>query len=141
MTLCFGGEFSFVSSFTQKTSGNPDISEAWRLNVMAHKYYDPFSGKPKSERYYRHQKHKQKMQKLYSEVGDWYPSPVAWSDYELFEWGQPSRPAEGAHLKRLYKTRYAKYCRKVANHKVRHTEDVPQYGGYRKAFEYWWMID
>ena len=34
-----------------------------------------------------------------------------------------------------------KWLRTVANHKVRRAKNVPQGGGYRRVYDYWWELD
>lgn len=35
---------------------------------------------------------------------------------------------------------YSKYLRKLSNRKLRHSNDVLNYGLYRKIFDYWWVL-
>lgn len=36
---------------------------------------------------------------------------------------------------------YTKWLRTVANRRVRRAKNVPQGGGYRRVYDYWWEVD
>lgn len=108
-----------------------------------HTYIDPFSGKRKSSNYARKVDHRNRLKRLHDSAGDGYPCPVAWSAFAPFDWTNPGSPrahADDAFLKRFYRSPYAKYARTRSNRKVRRTTDVPQYGGYRRIYDFWWDI-
>lgn len=111
---------------------------------MAHTYIDPFSGKIKSLNHANMVNHRARLKRLYANIGDWYPRPVAWSEYAPFDWTNPGAPrphADDAFLKRIYRSPYAKYARMRSNRKVRHAADVPPHCGYRRVYDFWWEID
>lgn len=43
-------------------------------------------------------------------------------------------------LKRSYLSGRRKTAKLGTNHIIRHMENVPNYAGYRKSFDYWWEL-
>ena len=35
---------------------------------------------------------------------------------------------------------YTKYLRLMSNRKVRHSKELLNYGSYKKAYDYWWIL-
>lgn len=111
---------------------------------MAHKYRDPYSGKIKSNRHFRKQKGRKKLNSIYSIGGDkWFPWPVGWSDYEWDENTHQNQPKENAYLKRNWRpVKLSKWIKKNChrkNRRVMHSEDLTDYT-YNKNAEFWWEL-
>ena len=111
---------------------------------MAHRYKDPYSGKIKSNRYFRKKKNKQKLDYLYSIGGDrWFPWPVGWSDYEWDRISYKGYPAQGAYLKRNWRpVRLSKWIKRDChrrNRRVKNSELLTN-STYNKHSEFWWEL-
>ena len=111
---------------------------------MAHRYKDPYSGKIKSNRHFRKQKGRKKLNSIYSIGGDkWFPWPVGWSDYEWDENTHQNQPKENAYLKRNWRpVKLSKWIKKNChrkNRRVMHSEDLTDYT-YNKNAEFWWQL-
>ena len=111
---------------------------------MAHKYKDPYSGKIKSNRHFRKQKGKKKLNSIYSIGGDrWFPWPVGWSDYEWDENTHQNQPKKNAYLKRNWRpVKLSKWIKKNChrkNRRVMHSEDLTDYTDNKNA-EFWWQL-
>ena len=111
---------------------------------MAHKYRDPYSGKVKSNRYFRKKKNKDKMNYLYSIGGDrWFPWPVGWSDYEWDEKTHKNFPTEDSYLKRNWRpVKLSKWIKTNCHRKNRRamkSENLTNYT-YNKNAEFWWEL-
>ena len=107
---------------------------------MAHKYRDPYSGKIKSQRYFRKYKHRSKMKKLYTYGGDkWYPWPVGWSDYEWDKNTFRSYPAKNAFLIRNYRGKRSRWLKTCGHRKNRRNKNLTN-STYNKNFNFWWEL-
>lgn len=108
---------------------------------MAHKYRDPYSGKMKSQRYFRKYKHRAKMKRLYEYGADrWYPWPVGWSKYEWDEVTFRSYPTKNAFLIRNYRGKRSRMLKTIGHRKNRRNQNLTDYT-YNKNFDFWWELD
>lgn len=109
---------------------------------MAHKYRDPYSGKIKSNRYFRKYKHKDRIRFIYSIGGDrWYPWPVGWSEYDWDPVTYRSYPAEKAYLKRNWRGKRSKEIKKHCHRRNRRNSFKITNSTYNKYSEFWWELD
>jgi hypothetical protein len=98
----------------------------------------PIEYKNISTKQSRREKYNNKLKKLYN-CCHGYPSPVTkdtWIDYKAVELPYYKRLYKGNHHGSRYKF-YKKYSNKV----IRRSENVPNYGGYKKCYEYWFNVD
>lgn len=110
---------------------------------MAHKYKDPYSGKIKSNRYFRKQKGKKRLRYIYNIGGDnWFPWPVVWSDYDFDTNIYKNIPAPGAYLRRNWRPKISKQIKKYChrkNRRVKCSDELTNYTYDRNA-EFWWEL-
>jgi len=108
-----------------------------------HRYKDPYSGKIKSNRYFRKKRSKERMHFLYSIGGDrWFPWPVYWSDYEFDTQLYKNMPAPRAYLRRGWRGKRSKQIKKQCHRKNRRallSEKLTNYT-YNKNAEFWWEL-
>lgn len=134
------------SPYKGKSGGSSPPTRTYQKKggiYMAHHYIDPFSGKTKSNRYFRKKKTKYKMAYLYSIGGDkWFPWPVGWSDYE-YDWNKHrSFPTENAYLQRNWRPQVSKWIKKNChrkNRRIKNSELLTNYT-YNKHSEFWWEL-
>ena len=72
-----------------------------------------------------------RLRKLASETSYWFGSGAYYDE-------------DKGRYKRYYShggSGYPKWLRTVANRKVRRAKNVPQGGGYRRVYDYWWELD
>jgi hypothetical protein len=94
--------------------------------------------KKQTDKRYRREKYNNKLKRLYDNC-KWYPNPVTKQCYENFN------EIELPYYKRLYKGNHKtspyRFYKKHSNRLVRKNQDVPNYSGYKKVFDYWWTVD
>lgn len=96
-----------------------------------------------SRKKYWHRNHQLLLHRLYKKAGDSYPSPVVWSEYKRSKYGRyrTNGPADGAHLKRIYRGNRSAYLKRVGAKRWRRNMEMPlEKGGYKKDFDFWWEL-
>lgn len=73
--------------------------------------------------YWRSQKRNAKLKKL-NEAGCYFVQPNISDEF----------------LKHIYLSGKRKACKKATSKAVRHNDEVPNYSGYRKTSEYWYVL-
>lgn len=99
-----------------------------------HSYVDAYSGKRKSSAYFAKMEHKRRLAKLCTEA---HGMPVVWSDYAPYVSGIGCAPANGAFMKRKYRSPQSAYYQRAENRRVRHGDEALQNADYRKACTAW----
>ena len=133
------------SPYKGKSGGSSPPARTYKKKggiYMAHHYIDPFSGKTKSNKYFRKQKEKAKLQRLYDIGGDsWFPWPVVWSDYE-YDWDKHCNfPAKNAFLQRNWRGRRSRYYKTLGHRKLRRNKHLDITNKtYNKSYEFWWEM-
>ena len=97
-----------------------------------------------SRKKYWHRNHQLRLHRLYKKSGDSYPSPVVWSEYKRSKYGRyrTNGPADGAHLKRIYRGSRSAYLKRVGAKRWRQNMEMPSGKcGYKKDFDFWWELD
>ena len=80
--------------------------------------------------YQRKQEDKRRLTKLYNDV------------FAHRRWvcsGVITHREDGRYYK-VYRGRRSKKYKKIFNKKLRHYDDIPNYGGYKKCTDFWWEI-
>ena len=112
---------------------------------MARKYIDPYSGKEKSNRYFKKLTYKKKLEKLYEVAKYNYPSPAYYQEkdsvlnkkylhYEEYS-------SKTKYLKRSWRGKTSRYLKTLAHRTVRRnsSEEVCD-TTYDKLFDFWWEL-
>ena len=117
------------------------------------KYYDPFTGKVKSNRHARFDRQKRKNIRLISDTSSFFSSGCVWSETHgeyILPGSNPlwndevgkELPAKNAYPKRYWRYQGSKELKKVCNRQFRkQNKDFPgKSNAYRRYTEFWWEL-
>lgn len=79
----------------------------------------------------RSRENRRRLKKLAAATSKWFGSGASYDEERGFYVRYYARGGSG----------YPKWLRTVANRKVRRAKNVPQCGGYRRIYDYWWELD
>ena len=78
--------------------------------------------------YQRKKEDQRRLSKLYDDV------------FSRRRWICSGVVSRDEYYRKVYRGRRSKEFKKICNRKLRHVDDIPNYGGYKKCSEFWWSI-
>lgn len=88
-------------------------------------------------KYYRKKKYKRRLERL-ADASGYYPCGAYRVGCDGY-WVE--HPEDTCYVKRCYRGRRSKYLKQVGNRRVRRYKGyIPNNGGYKKVFDFWWEL-